>query len=539
MKKVMAWILVCVMLLSLTACGKEEAQAPGGSSSDAKTVKTETKKADKEEKAKKPAKGMETFTLKTEMEDAGIMLEATMGYPKKAGITVEDESSDSYRVLADKEDGYEISIYLTYDSTTYDDNQEYAKQEAHYEQRQFGGFEGYAAQLFESSFDVSIYLDYLEYEDVYVYASICNHMDVDWDNRRDVYELYQLEEVQEILNSVVYTPQGEARPAPEEREGGFVFEDSDEADASYDWWEKEWYGWWAIKNGTGIYKEPSDLNLVWDTFAEIDVYNDNTGRVTIWDTGTTKDEPLIIGYEVVYEPGWSEKGCLASDRVVFFPEGKWNNGMAADTMEEREDGWVIDPADSTVSHFEDMLEFTGHYVSPENPDDSFDYYVYLRPWGMLWDDVKNGDTSGCLYKDMMPLYYDNYYLSLLNLGYEHPLSSFTEGIQVIEDAIANANAGGNTAAALNPADKEGADGKVPMAVLKECLPWCKKETSYDTTYDEIAARFGVHGLAVDSLFENIAIYKWLADDDNYIQISFNIHEDGSETWNITQWQGIE
>ena len=26
--------------------------------------------------------------------------------------------------------------------------------------------------------------------------------------------------------------------------------------------------------------------------------------------------------------------------------------------------------------------------------------------------------------------------------------------------------------------------------------------------------------------------------DDYSQISFNIHEDGSETWNVTQWNGI-
>ena len=73
MKKISAWILVCVMLLSLTACGKEEAQAPGGSSSDAKTEKNHAEIQN--EKAKKSAKGMETFTLKTEMEDAGIMPE--------------------------------------------------------------------------------------------------------------------------------------------------------------------------------------------------------------------------------------------------------------------------------------------------------------------------------------------------------------------------------------------------------------------------------------------------------------------------------
>ena len=175
-------------------------------------TKTEAKAEEPSQESKDPMEDKDTFTLKTEMEYDEIELEAVIGYPKNAGITVEDGSDDSYKVLADKEEGYEMSIYLSYDSSTYDDNQEYAKEEAHYEERAFSGFEGYAVQRFESSFEVNIYLDYLEYEDVYLYIDICNHMDVDLDDQQEVYELYQLPEIQEILESVVYTPQGEPRP---------------------------------------------------------------------------------------------------------------------------------------------------------------------------------------------------------------------------------------------------------------------------------------------------------------------------------------
>jgi len=305
---------------------------------------------------------------------------------------------------------------------------------------------------------------------------------------------------------------------------------------NYDWWETEWYGWWAIRNGTGAYKEPSDMNLVWDTFAEIEVYNDNTGRVRIWDTGTTRDEPLIIAYDVTFEPGASDLGRLVSARVDFFPCGWWNDGMKAVTMSERDIGWTVDPADSTVSHFENMLEIKGHYESPDNPEDSFDYFIYLRPWGTLWEDVRSGDTSGCLYRDMMPLYHDNWYISLLNLGYEHPTGTFQEGIDVINDYLAGGQNGGGP---LDPADKEGADGKVSMATLKQMLAWCKTEPDYSTTYEEIAAKFGVHGRQEKSLFDNMSYYRWWATEDDYIQIGFTIHEDGSETWNVTQWQGID
>jgi len=306
----------------------------------------------------------------------------------------------------------------------------------------------------------------------------------------------------------------------------------------FSWWEGDWYGWWAIKNGTGAYQKPSDMGMCWDAYAEIDVYNDNTGRVTVWDTGTSRDEAMIIAYDISFEPGTSDLGRLVSKRVDFFPYSCWNNGMEAAAMSEREVGWTIDPADSTVSHFENMLEITGHYESPENPDDSFDYYLYLRPWGTLWDDVREGDTSGCLYKDMMPLYHDDWYISLLNLGYEHPVSSFEEGIGIINDYLANQSSGGSTGGALDPADKEGADGKVDMQTLKSALAWCKENATYDTLYEEIAAQFGVHGKQETSLFENNTIYRWWATEDAYVKITFTLQDDGTELWNVTQYNGL-
>lgn len=260
------------------------------------------------------------------------------------------------------------------------------------------------------------------------------------------------EDVQAILASV--TPSDGTVSAGGEPSGSAI------PTGNYDWWEGDWYGWWAIKNGTGVYQKPSELNLVWDTFAEIDVYNDNTGRVTIWDTGTSRDEAMIIAYDITYESGASDKGRLVSKRVDFFPYGHWNDGMEADTMSEREVGWTIDPADSTVSHFENMLEITGHYASPENPADSFDYYIYLRPWGTKWDDVRNGNTEGCLYSDMMPLYHDDWYVSLLNLGHERPTSTFKEGIDIINDYLANQGSSGGGSGTLDPAAKEGGAGLV-------------------------------------------------------------------------------
>ena len=104
---------------------------------------------------------------------------------------------------------------------------------------------------------------------------------------------------------------------------------------------------------------------------------------------------------------------------------------------------------------------------------------------------------------------------------------------------------GGAATSVTAADlgeKEGADGHVELAVLKELLPWMKTETDYGMPYEEIAAKFGVHGKYVDT-FENngeqFVRYRWSADDDNRITITFYANADGSETWNITTWDGLK
>ena len=131
--------------------------------------------------------------------------------------------------------------------------------------------------------------------------------------------------------------------------------------ASYDWWEGAWYGWWCIKNGTGSYEPAS--NIAWDAYAEIEVYNDNTGLLRLWDTGTARDNILVYGYDITFQEGASDKGCMVSARVEFFPNGNWNEGMAATTMDDRTTGWLVDPAVSSVSHFENMIEITGQSLA--------------------------------------------------------------------------------------------------------------------------------------------------------------------------------
>ena len=43
---------------------------------------------------------------------------------------------------------------------------------------------------------------------------------------------------------------------------------------------------------------------------------------------------------------------------------------------------------------------------------------------------------------------------------------------------------------------------------------------------------------IESFFENNTIYRWWATEDAYMQITFTLGSDGSELWNVTQYDGI-
>ena len=52
-----------------------------------------------------------------------------------------------------------------------------------------------------------------------------------------------------------------------------------------------------------------------------------------------------------------------------------------------------------------MIEIYGTY---EDEDGSFDYAIYLRPWGMDWEDVREAEP------EMMPYYYDDWYVGVMD-----------------------------------------------------------------------------------------------------------------------------
>ena len=168
--------------------------------------------------------------------------------------------------------------------------------------------------------------------------------------------------------------------------------------ADYSWWNGDWYGWWAIYEGGGTFAEYEGIAS--DTCATIRV-SGKTGLMDIWDD--TCEEGTNIGYiDLTFEPGTTDKGCMVSKSGNFYEQ----------TVEKRD--WVVDPGDSYVSRFDSMITFDGYVYDPDNSDNWFHYVVFLRPWGMSWEDVRSDSCDDMPYKDMMPVGYDDWYVPHMN-----------------------------------------------------------------------------------------------------------------------------
>ena len=173
------------------------------------------------------------------------------------------------------------------------------------------------------------------------------------------------------------------------------------AQSPYEWWACTWYGWAVVTDAGGEYTDYIDNAI--DLVAEISLNADNTGHLTIIDI---YDYP-ICDVDLIFTPGQTEYGTMTCG------EGSLWDFFAAepDEFPISAGDWTIDPSQSMVSEFDHMICISDTIYAAEKG--WFDYYIFLRPWGMNWEDVRTADTSQMLYDDMMPLNYDDWYLPQL------------------------------------------------------------------------------------------------------------------------------
>ena len=163
-------------------------------------------------------------------------------------------------------------------------------------------------------------------------------------------------------------------------------------------WNQSFYGWWMMdtETATGSYKE-MEPNW-WDCCAEMSMDETGFGKVVVWDEDLSKDDGVAeFKIKVNTNSDASEVGeatSVAADDNFFM-----------DAVGTPIDGELtFSPANTKFNNF---IMIKGHY---SDSDGSYDYYVYLRPWGEKWDDIEAAD------KDMMPFYYKDWYLPQLEKG---------------------------------------------------------------------------------------------------------------------------
>ena len=285
-------------------------------------------------------------------------------------------------------------------------------------------------------------------------------------------------------------------------------------DALLEWWNGEWYGWWKMTDCSGSYE--SMEGQWWDICGVIEIDADRTGTVTLWDEDYTKDEAMASAAVSLSDTGTGEHGTLTS-------EGGWFTDVALAHAD-----WIVDPG---LQELADIICIDGRY---ENGDDTYRYEIYLRPWGLYWDDVE---------EENRPYLYADWYLPLIDAGKSMPDS-------IGADAPAGSGNMGTTTS--NPGgETSGGDGIVTEEQVQKGYVWMNEvnKNIFDATYDDIAAYFGVKGQFVkeeysDHMKANYRYYKWISEDDDshFIYVNFKENESGVYTvsaYNTSGFSGTE
>lgn len=188
------------------------------------------------------------------------------------------------------------------------------------------------------------------------------------------------ETVKAVLGSVKMADSGSA-------------DNSDTGESWLDYWGGDWYGWWLMMDGTGAYEAIGEG--VWDACARIEINEDMTGYLSIWDEDGSSST-LVAGIDLGFaNPNDTSYGAMSCEGGRFLSA----------TLESGD--WVVDPSALAV---EQLIEFRGEYVDEAG---TFSYRVVLRPWGTVWDDLDEG---------FFPAYYADWYLPLIQAGEPMPES---------------------------------------------------------------------------------------------------------------------
>ena len=164
---------------------------------------------------------------------------------------------------------------------------------------------------------------------------------------------------------------------------------------TYAWWDGQWYGWCNILEAKGTFSYLEDATG--DCYAFFDMSSDGTGELYLW-----SDYAKMGTIDIEVDP-------IAGDGIM--GELKTLSGTMFD--EEVEDGdWFVDPTD------EDYEDFFYVMATVRTSNNNYvRYEIYLRPWGMDWEDVPYS---------MQPYGYDNWYIGDAFIYYDSMLDALED-----------------------------------------------------------------------------------------------------------------
>ena len=274
-------------------------------------------------------------------------------------------------------------------------------------------------------------------------------------------------------------------------------------DELLDWWNGGWYGWWTMTGCTGGYEEME--GQWWDVCGLIDLEEDYTGTLTLWDEDYSWANPTAWMKVTLNKEGTGAHGTLMSEE-----------GWFTDVPVEHAD-WIIDPG---LVRYEKMIHIEADY---ENGDDSFHYQMFLRPWGTYWDDVD--ETA-------LPYLYYEWYLPLIEAGepVQEVIGTAQEVEPLPEEDLEPQPTQDDTDFGMSNPDATGTASLEDMQALFKIL----KETR-ECTYAQARQALGSDGIPWKDMEmtwnANAHSYKWTTPDENedFLYITFKL-QDGDEVY---------
>ena len=256
------------------------------------------------------------------------------------------------------------------------------------------------------------------------------------------------------------------------------------------WWNGDWYGYWYIDNGFDDYDQYDGCRQS-DVMALIELDESGSGEIFAWDDA----DEIVCDVDLTASAlsGKGSMGAAMSESGYFLYDDE-------DGALEHAD-WIIDPG-LYEDEIPDMIIIDGEY---EDDFGSFTYYIILRPWGVLWDDIDLPEE--------LPDYYD-WYEALVKADIPMP-DCIGEEVVLGEGSVAE------TAA---PAAVSGADGKAASEDLFYTYQWLRTipfEFKSYMFYEDVAEYLGTDGAFNPELSEEGKdVYCWYGEGNEILTVSF-------------------